>query len=165
MCLVINRIGPEGLSGIQYATLFSNTDSFKFLNEKAATINCFVEGIPLLHLSLSFSIFKHHRSKAIDFFKYLYENHQELRDQKDRLGRKIVHLIVQYDIEEALKIIIINKEDLFCKDFNGNCAINYIYQYKSLNVFKGLCFHFGIKQLYFMIREQNIKFIEGCFVL
>lgn len=163
--LVVNKIGPEGLTGIQYAALFSNAESFKLLFEKGASVDCFVEGLPLLHLSLSFAIFEHHRLKGIDFFKYLYENNQVLRDQKDRLGRKIVHLIVIYDLYEALKIIDIDQEDLICKDYNGESAINYVYQYQSFSVFETLCLSIGIKKLYSFIRDHNIKFIEGCFVL
>jgi ankyrin repeat protein len=53
--LVLNRKDMEGILPIQYAVLFGNNRLIEYFLSKEASTDIKLEGIPLLHLSLSFS--------------------------------------------------------------------------------------------------------------
>lgn len=92
--------------------------------------------------------------------------------QIDRLGRTILHLIIQYDLHECLEEEILinlnikNLEDLFIKDFNGDTAIDYLYIYNSSESCKKILEYFKnlVNELYKEIKRYNIDFIKKCFI-
>lgn len=52
---VLNYADFEGILPIHYAVLFGNIQTIKFLVGRGVEVNQQLEGIPILHLSLSFA--------------------------------------------------------------------------------------------------------------
>ena len=125
----------EGLSPIQYAVLYGSLECFKYLMSLKVDTERKVEGMNLIHLSLSKSIFKNEKENCIKMFNYIYENLPQQRNYKDRLGRTYLHIIFEYDFIPALKNINFSLDDLFITDNNGDFVINYVYIYNSNQCF------------------------------
>ena len=125
----------EGLSPIQYAVLYGSLECFKYLISLKVDTEREVEGMNLIHLSLSKSIFKNEKENCIKMFNYIYENLPQQRNYKDRLGRTYLHIIFEYDFIPALKNINFSLDDLFITDNNGDFVINYVYIYNSNQCF------------------------------
>lgn len=160
---IVNRVFAEGFNPIQYATLYSHVDIIKLLIQHGASIKCQVEGLPLLHLSLTFAMFNESKTKAIECFNYLYTNYySELCCERDRLGRSIYHLIVQFDIDEVLIDKEIDIESVVgLIDNNGQDLLSYFYIYNSHKCFKTLL---DKSNTLSDIVIKHKDFIEKCFV-
>ena len=124
---MVNRLSIEGLTPIQYAALFGSISAFDYLISLKAQTDKEVEGLHLIHLSLSRAIFKREHKKCLNMFNHIYKKLPEQRKYVDRLGRTFLHLIFEYDFAQALEKIDINLDDLFQEDYNGDYVINYIY--------------------------------------
>ena len=132
---MINYISLEGFTALQYAAFHGSVNCFHYLLSLKPQINTQVEGLHLIHLSLSKAIFIKNQERCIKMFNYIYEKLPEQRKYKDRLGRTFLHLIFEYDFSEALNEKKITMDDLFLEDGNGDYVINYAYLYNS-----GMCF-------------------------
>ena len=132
---MINHSSLEGFNPIQYAALYGSISCFKYLLSLDAFTELKVEGLNLIHLSLSRAIFKKEQEKCFKMFYYIYEKLPEQKNYMDRLGRTFLHIIFEYDFSYALDKIKIEIDDLFQEDNNGDYVINYIYIYNS-----NLCF-------------------------
>ena len=132
---MINRISPENITPIQYATLYGCINAFDYLLSLKAQTDKEVEGWHLIHLSLARGIFKKDQEKCVKMFKHIYEKLPEQRHFIDRLGRSFLHLIFEYDFVDALDGIDVQIEDLFQEDNNGDYVINYTYIYHSNQCF------------------------------
>ena len=132
---LINKKTFEGFSFIQYAALNGSINCFKYLISLKVVTDEDIEGFHLIHLSLINCLFIKYKKKCIDIFNYIYHNLPEQKYLVDRLGRTYLHLIFEYNLEEALNYVNIQIEDLFVEDNNGDYAINYIYLYNAENCF------------------------------
>ena len=132
---MVNRLSIEGLTPIQYAALFGSISAFDYLLSLKAQTDKEVEGLHLIHLSLSRAIFKRDHKKCLNMFNHIYKKLPEQRKYVDRLGRTFLHLIFEYDFSQALEKIEINLEDLFQEDYNGDYVINYVYIYNANHCF------------------------------
>ena len=160
---VVNYTTKEGMLPIHYAVIYGSISCFMYLINQKAQTNKTCEGLPLIHLSLSKSIFLKNQDICLKMFNYIYNNLPEQRKYIDRLGRSYLHLIFEYDFMEALNDKNITMDDLFQIDKNGEYVINYVYIYNS-----GKCFWKVAKDpiflgnLYKEIRNkyaQNKKFM------
>ena len=91
-----------------------------------------IEGLPLLHFSLSLADFKIHQSAVKECFEYLYQTYGcVLGEQIDRLGRNVVHLIIENDLDFILEVVISSakKEEFATLDNNGKSPFDYFYIY------------------------------------
>ena len=125
----------EGLSPIQFSALYGCLDCFEYLLDLKVDTERTVEGLHLIHLSLSRAIFKNEKENCVKMFNYIYDKLPEQREYKDRLGRTFLHVIFEYDFEPALKNVKINLDELFIQDNNGDFVINYVYIYNSNQCF------------------------------
>ena len=132
---IVDHIFLEGMAPIQYAALYGSIDCFKFLLEKKVDTDKKVEGLNLIHLSLSRAIFKNDKDICVKMFQYIYDKLPKQREYKDRLGRTYLHIIFEYDFTYALNNIEINLDDLFIKDNNDDFVINYVYIYNANQCF------------------------------
>ena len=132
---MVNRLSIEGFTPIQYAALSGSIAAFDYLISLKAQTDKEVEGLHLIHLSLSRAIFRKDHKKCLNMFNHIYKKLPEQRKYVDRLGRTFLHLIFEYDFSDALEKIEINLEDLFQEDYNGDYVINYIYIYRANNCF------------------------------
>ena len=156
---MINHESREGLTSIQYAALYGSVSAFHYLLSLKAQTNVQVEGLHLIHLSLSRAIFLKNQEKCIKMFNYIYEKLPEQRKYKDRLGRTFLHIIFEYDFMEALNEKKITTDDLFLEDGNGDYVINYVYIYNS-----GKCFWKVARDPYFLgdlYREIRNKYLQN----
>ena len=126
----------EGFNFIQYAAFYGAINCFKHLLTYNINKNEDIEGFHLIHLSLMRCIFNRYKNKCMEMFKYIFENMPEQRNLVDRLGRTCFHIIFEYDFAEAIfDNNIIELEDLFKQDNNGEFAINYIYIFNASDCF------------------------------
>lgn len=174
---IVNRTTYEGMLPVHYAVLNGSLNCFEFLVKKKAQLDKDVEGLHLIHLSLVKSIFTNSRKKCAAMFEYIHKNFPEQKKKQDRLGRTYMHMIFEYDFDEALKNIDFDFNDLFVKDYNSQYALSYCYLYKSHKTFykisKDQKF---LQELYLTIREKynedgpdelikgKEKFLEMCFL-
>ena len=90
--------------------MFGNLETIDKLMELGANSKILLEGVPLIHLSLTFSskhqifnlVYSSYRLKSLTCFKYLSEK----IDQNlccDRLGRSLLHYIIMNDLFECLE--------------------------------------------------------------
>lgn len=128
--------------------------------------NMYCEGLPILHLSLSYSEFEVYHDKCSlvfqllieEFYEFLneedelmqYENKTKIiikkifGDYLDRLGRNIFHLIIKSDNLTCLNILFkffdsnLIEDYLLNKDFDNNSSLNYLIIYRSYNCLKYL---------------------------
>lgn len=166
---VLERKDLEGILPLQYAVMFGNIDMIDKLTSLGVNNKILLEGVPLLHLSLSFSskitikkVFSAYREKSLNCFKHLFSK----IDQSlccDRLGRSILHYIIMNDLYEILEIHHFDDKLLFSKDFNGDSPIDYLYIYNSINCIKIILNHFNGKYFIYLA-ENNINFLEKLFV-
>ena len=155
---MVNRLSIEGFTPIQYAALYGSLTSFEYLISVKAQTDKEVEGLHLIHLSLSRAVFQREQEKCLKMFSYIYEKLPEQRTYTDRLGRTFLHLIFEYDFSEALDKIDVKLEDLFQEDYNGDYVINYIYIYNSNNCFWKVAKDPNfLAKMYMMIREKYEK--------
>lgn len=82
----------------------------------------------------------------------------------DRLGRTILHMIVQYDLFEALSFIEFKLEDYLMKDMNGDTPMDYCYIYNSFNSFKMIFEKENFFEFYKYIAGLNSRYIENCLI-
>ena len=75
----------EGFTSIQYAALYGCISCFEYLLSLKANTDKRVEGLYLIHLSLSRAIFKKEQEKCIKMFHYIYNILPEQRYYTDRL--------------------------------------------------------------------------------
>ena len=172
----INRVSPFGFTPIQYAAFYGQIDVFKFLLDHKAQMDKTVEGLDIIHLSLTLCIFKKHKKKCAEMFSYIYHNFPEQKKSVDRLGRNYLHIIFQYDFDLALESIDYSFDDLFAIDNNGDYVINYAYIYNSNQCFFKLSKNYDdIQKLYLTIRDKysknpdihyirKEKFLENCLI-
>ena len=169
---IVDHIFLEGMTPIQYAALYGSIDCFKFLLEKKVDTDKKVEGLNLIHLSLSRAIFKNDKDICVKMFQYIYDKLPKQREYKDRLGRTYLHIIFEYDFTYALNNIEINLDDLFIKDNNDDFVINYVYIYNANQCFFKVAKDSEfLSKLYKHIRthyEKNNKpkenFLENLFI-
>ena len=169
---IVDHIFLEGMTPIQYAALYGSIDCFKFLLEKKVDTDKKVEGLNLIHLSLSRAIFKNDKDICVKMFQYIYDKLPKQREYKDRLGRTYLHIIFEYDLTYALNNIEINLDDLFIKDNNDDFVINYVYIYNANQCFFKVAKDSEfLSKLYKHIRthyEKNNKpkenFLENLFI-
>lgn len=160
---IINRTSPEGYTPLHYAVLYSHIKSIEILIDHNANIEThFVEGLPLLHLSLTFAMFQYMKQKAINCFNYLMKKYPDLIVQKDRLGRSILHLIIEFDISECLMVEDI--KDYLMKDNNGVYALEYFWIYNAKLSFSKFIQHFSLEKVLDFIIENCQTFLEKCFI-
>ena len=69
---IVDHIFLEGMTPIQYAALYGSIDCFKFLLEKKVDTDKKVEGLNLIHLSLSRAIFKNDKDICVKMFQYIF---------------------------------------------------------------------------------------------
>ena len=173
---LLNRMSAEGMLPIHYAVLNASVKCFLFLYNKKVQLDKEVEGLPLIHLSLSNAIFLKRRENCSEIFNFLMKNLDGSKSATDRLGRTYLHLIIEYDFSSALDNIEVDIDELFVKDNNNEFAINYFYIYRSYKTFykisKDQSF---LQELYLKIQrkfEENRaegelgkeKFLEMCFL-
>ena len=169
---IVDHIFLEGMTPIQYAALYGSIDCFKFLLDKKVDTDKKVEGLNLIHLSLSRAIFKNDKDICVKMFQYIYDKLPKQREYKDRLGRTYLHIIFEYDFTYALNNIEINLDDLFIKDNNDDFVINYVYIYNANQCFFKVAKDSEfLSKLYKHIRthyEKNNKpkenFLENLFI-
>ena len=89
---MVNRLSIEGFTPIQYAALFGSISAFDYLISLKAQTDKDVEGLHLIHLSLSRAIFKKYQKKCLSMFNHIYKKLPEQRKYVDRLGRSFLHL-------------------------------------------------------------------------
>ena len=166
----------DGFTFIQYAVLNGSINSFKYLLNLKLKTNEDVEGFHLIHLSLMKYLFNKYKKKCIDMFNYIYQNLPEQKKLVDRLGRTYLHLILEYNIDEALINKNIELEELFIEDNNGIFALNYMYIFNAENCFwKIIKNPVMLKNLYITAREKykknksinssgEHKFLENLFI-
>ena len=162
----------EGLTPIQYAAAYGSIECFKYFMKFKVDKERKLEGLNLIHLSLSRAIFTNEKDNCIKMFNYIYDKLPNEREYKDRLGRTYLHIIFEYDFIHALDTININLDELFIQDNNGDFVINYVYIYNANNCFfKVAKDHEFLSKLYKEIRNRyeknNIpkeKFLENLFV-
>ena len=135
---LLKKKNLEGFSLIQYAALNAALNCFIYLRSLNVNTNETIEGFYLIHLSLMKSIKNKYREKSIKMFQYIYLNLPEQRKYKDRLGRTYLHLILEFNIQNALGNIDIDIEDIFSEDNMGQFVINYSYIYESYEAFCSL---------------------------
>ena len=82
----LSRVSLEGYNAIQYATMFSSIKTLNLLFTNKAQLDAKIEGLPLIHLALSFADFTHSRNKAKKCFEYIAKNYPNMLSDKDRLG-------------------------------------------------------------------------------
>ena len=169
---IVDHIFLEGMTPIQYAALYGSIDCFKFLLDKKVDTDKKVEGLNLIHLSLSRAIFKNDKDICVKMFQYIYDKLPKQREYKDRLGRTYLHIIFEYDFTYALNNIEINLDDLFIQDNNDDFVINYVYIYNANQCFFKVAKDSEfLSKLYKHIRthyEKNNKpkenFLENLFI-
>ena len=163
----LSRVSLEGYNAIQYATMFSSIKTLNLLFANKAQLDSKVEGLPLIHLALSFADFTHSRNKAKKCFEYIAKNYPNMLSDKDRLGRSVLHKIVFSDLNDFI-VFNINLDDLVIEDNNGNSVLDYFYLYNAKECFKKIfCEMFIIPNLYDILnskRNHFDKFIENCFL-
>ena len=135
---LLKKKNLEGFSLIQYAALNAALNCFSYLRSLNVDTNESIEGFYLIHLSLMKSIKNKYREKCVKMFKYIYNNLPEQKKYKDRLGRTYLHLILEFNIENAVENIDIEIEDILAEDNMGQFAINYSYIYDSYETFCSL---------------------------
>ncbi len=172
----INKVSPFGFTPIQYAAYYGQIEIFKFLYDHKAQIDKTVEGLEIIHLSLSLCIFNKHKKKCAEMLQYILQNFPEQRKSVDRLGRIYLHIIFQYDFDIALDYFEYSFDELFAVDNNGDYVINYAYIYNSNKCFFKLSKNYDdIQRLYLTIREKYYnnhdihyihkeKFLENCLI-
>ena len=173
---MVNRLSIEGFTPIQYAALYGSITTFEYLLSLKAQTDKEVEGLHLIHLSLSRAIFKKEQKKCLKMFNYICEKLPEQKSYVDRLGRTYLHLIFEYDFSDAIDTKKIILDDLFQEDYNGDYVINYTYIYNSKQCFfKVAKDATTLKELYLKIREKysqnkgskyilKEKFLENLFL-
>ena len=163
---MVNRLSIEGLTPIQYAALFGSISAFDYLISLKAQTDKEVEGLHLIHLSLSRAIFKREQKKCLNMFNHIYKKLPEQRKYVDRLGRTFLHLIFEYDFQDALEKIDINLDDLFQEDYNGDYVINYIYIYNANNCFIQVAKDYKLLgEIYCMTRKKYEENKGGKYIL
>ena len=163
---MVNRLSIEGLTPIQYAALFGSISAFDYLISLKAQTDKEVEGLHLIHLSLSRAIFKREQKKCLNMFNHIYKKLPEQRKYVDRLGRTFLHLIFEYDFQDALEKIEINLDDLFQEDYNGDYVINYIYIYNANNCFIQVAKDYKLLgEIYCMTRKKYEENKGGKYIL
>ena len=163
---MVNRLSIEGLTPIQYAALFGSISAFDYLISLKAQTDKEVEGLHLIHLSLSRAIFKREHKKCLNMFNHIYKKLPEQRKYVDRLGRTFLHLIFEYDFAQALEKIDINLDDLFQEDYNGDYVINYIYIYKANNCFLQVAKDYKLlAEIYRLTRKKYEENKGGKYIL
>ena len=116
---MLKKKNLEGFSLIQYAALNGALNCFKYLRSLNVNTNETIEGFYLIHLSLMKSIKKKYREKCPKLFQYIYHNLPEQRKYKDRIGRTYLHLILEFNIQNALENINIEIDDILDEDNTG----------------------------------------------
>lgn len=163
----LSRISLEGYNAIQYATMFSSIKTLNLLFSNKVQLDVKVEGLPLIHLALSFADFNHSRNKAKKCFEFIIKNYPNMLNDKDRLGRSVLHNIIFSDLNDFI-VFNINLDDLVNEDNNGSTVLDYFYLYNAIKCFKKIfCEIFKIKNLVDIFKSnQNHfdKFIENCFL-
>ena len=62
----LNKISGEGYSSVQYAALYGSAKALPELLAEGADENVKIDGMPLIHLSLTLGMFYEHREKSIE---------------------------------------------------------------------------------------------------
>ena len=163
---LLKKKNLEGFSLIQYAALNGALNCFIYLRSLNVNTNEEIEGFYLIHLSLMKSIKKQYREKCAKMFEYIYLNLQEQRKYKDRQGRTYLHLILEFNIQNALENININIEDIIAEDNMGQFAINYSYIYDAYEAFCSLVktvdnLAILYKTLRNKFKENKISYLRG----
>ena len=173
---MVNRLSIEGFTPIQYAALYGSLSTFEYLLSLKAQTDKEVEGLHLIHLSLSRAIFKKEQKKCLKMFNYICDKLPEQKNYVDRLGRTYLHLIFEYDFSDAIDVKKVTFDDLFQEDYNGDYVINYTYIYNSKKCFfKVAKDATSLRELYLKIREKysrnkgskyilKEKFLENLFL-
>ena len=152
---LIHKKTLEGFNFLQYAALNGSINCFKHLLTLKLKTDEDIEGFHLIHLSIINCLFRKYKGKSLIMFKYIYQNLPEQRKLLDRLGRTYLHLIFEYDFDEALDSINIDLEDLYNEDINGEFAINYIYIFNAERCFIKIAKDYDImKNIYLATREK-----------
>ena len=161
---LLKKKNLEGFSLIQYAALNGALNCFIYLKSLNVNTNESIEGFYLIHLSLMKSIKSKYRDNCVKTFEYIYKYLPEQKKYKDRLGRDrlgrtYLHLILEFNIPNALANINIDIEDIFVEDNMGQFAINYSYIYESYEAFCSLVK--TIDYLTIIYKELRNKFKES----
>ena len=163
---LIKKKNLEGFSLIQYAALNGAFDCFIYLLSLKVSTNEEIEGFYLIHLPLLKAIKNKFKDKCVKMFNYIYNNLPEQRKYRDRLGRTYLHIIIEFNIYEALNDITPELGDLFVEDNSGQFAINYIYLYDSYESFCSLAktpeniigIYLNARQKF---KENKISYLSG----
>ena len=156
---LLKKKNLEGFNLIQYAALNGALNCFIYLKSLNVNTNESIEGFYLIHLSLMKSIKSKYRDNCVKTFEYIYKYLPEQKKYKDRLGRTYLHLILEFNIPNALANINIDMEDIFVEDNMGQFAINYSYIYESYEAFCSLVK--TIDYLTIIYKELRNKFKES----
>ena len=163
---LIKKKNLEGFSLIQYAALNGAFDCFIYLLSLKVSTNEDIEGFYLIHLPLLKAIKNKFKDKCVKMFDYIYNNLPEQRKYRDRLGRTYLHIIIEFNIYEALNNITPELGDLFVEDNSGQFAINYIYLFDSYESFCSLAktseniigIYLNARQKF---KENKISYLSG----
>jgi hypothetical protein len=82
----------------------------------------------------------------------------------DRLGRTILHLVIQYDIHEVLSLFEFETGDLLVKDMNGDTPIDYCCIYNAYNSFKSIFEIKNFAEFYKVLITFNSRYLENCLI-
>ena len=156
---LLKKKNLEGFNLIQYAALNGALNCFIYLKSLNVNTNESIEGFYLIHLSLMKSLKSKYRDNCVKTFEYIYKYLPEQKKYKDRLGRTYLHLILEFNIPNALANINIDMEDIFVEDNMGQFAINYSYIYESYEAFCSLVK--TIDYLTIIYKELRNKFKES----
>lgn len=160
----LNKISGEGYTSVQYAALYGSAKALPELLAEGADENVKIDGMPLIHLSLTLGMFYEHREKSIECYRYLKENYPQMVGCKDRLGRIPMHVIVFFDIEEAIEMSDVNEDTLLNEDNNGDSVMDYCAKYNSKKCFEKILNFYSPKSFALFIIEKDKKFIEKCLI-
>ena len=160
----LNKISGEGYTSVQYAALYGSALALPELLAAGADENVKIDGEPLIHLSLTLGMFDEHKKKSLDCYKYLKENYPQMVGTKDRLGRIPMHLIVFFDIDDAIEMSDVNEETLLNEDNNGDSVVDYCAKYNSQKCFAKILNYYSPKSFALFIIEKDKKFIEKCLI-
>ena len=75
-----------------------------------------------------------------------------------------MHVIVFFDIEEAIEMSDVNEDTLLNEDNNGDSVMDYCAKYNSKKCFEKILNFYSPKSFALFIIEKDKKFIEKCLI-
>ena len=144
LAFVLNKRNALKYAPIHTAIFSRNVEAFMLLIEYGADINLKCHGSPCMHLILATAILPDSHEKMMKCFEYILSNEQLDILAKDDQNATILHLAAEYNLTQAMKIILehsVGKEALEAKDRAGLRAIHRAAAKNSADAIKVLISH------------------------